>query len=100
MVQSGSPVEQFIEDCLSFGTDCRVSESSLWTAYRAWTTRTGHVEMKRTNMMKAIEDATRSKSVARKPSIRIGDVTHRGFEGLSINTVPLIANVFPFADRH
>ncbi len=100
MVQGGSPVEQFIEDCLSFGTDCRVSESSLWTAYRAWTTRTGHVEMKRTNMMKAIEDATRSKSVARKPSIRIGDVTHRGFEGLSINTVPLIANVFPFADRH
>jgi len=100
MIQSGSPVEQFIEDCLSFGTDCRVSETSLWTAYRAWTTKTGHVEMKRTNMMKAIEDATRSKSVVRKPSIRIEGVTHRGFEGISINTVPLSANVYPFADHH
>ncbi|GAB3216034.1 phage/plasmid primase, P4 family [Pseudaeromonas pectinilytica] len=79
MIQSGSPVEQFIDECLTFGADHRIADSTIWTAYGAWVARTGHDGMKRHNLMKALEDATRAKGVRRQKSVRIGISDHRGF---------------------
>ncbi|MFI0489832.1 MAG: DUF5906 domain-containing protein [Yersinia sp. (in: enterobacteria)] len=83
MVQGGSPVEQFIDDCLIFGSEYRISESVIWTVCQSWITMTGHERMNRTHLMKALEDATRGKGM-RKKSLRIENKDRRGFDGLAI----------------
>ncbi|MFI0487892.1 MAG: hypothetical protein ACH344_00930 [Yersinia sp. (in: enterobacteria)] len=84
MIQGGSPVEQFIDDCLIFGSEYRISESVIWTVYQSWITMTEHERMNRTHLMKALEDATRGKGVMRKKSLRIENKDRRGFDGLAI----------------
>lgn len=86
MIQSGSPVEQFIDECLTFGTDHRIADSTIWTAYMAWVARTGHEAMTRRNLLKALEDATRAKGVRRHKSVRIGISDHRGFLGVTLKS--------------
>ena len=94
MIQSGSPVEQFIDDCLTFGADHRIADATIWTAYGAWIARTGHEGMTRRNLMKALEDATRAKGVRRHKSVRIGNTDHQGFYGLTLTQSAEGMNVF------
>jgi putative DNA primase/helicase len=99
MIQSGSPVEQFIDECLTFGADHRIADATLWTAYGAWLARTGHEGMTRRNLMKALEDATRAKGVRRHKSVRIGISDHRGFYGVTLKSSAEGVNVLPFANH-
>ena len=96
MIQSGSPVEQFIAECLTFGTDHRIADSTIWTAYGAWVARTGYEAMTRRNLMKALEDATRGRGVMRKSSIRFDNLTTKpsGFYGVTLKQTVEGANVF------
>lgn len=99
MIQSGSPVEQFIDESLTFGTDHRIADSTIWTAYVAWVARTGHEAMTRRNLLKALEDATRAKGVRRHKSVRIGISDHRGFLGVTLKSSAEGVNVLPFANH-
>lgn len=99
MIQSGSPVEQFIDECLTFGTDHRIADSTIWTAYGAWVARTGYEAMARRNLMKALEDATRGRGVRRHKSVRIGISDHRGFHGVTLKSSAEGVNVLPFANH-
>lgn len=99
MIQSGSPVEQFIDECLTFGTDHRIADSTIWTVYGAWVARTGHEAMTRRNLMKALEDATRAKGVRRQKSVRIGISDHRGFYGVTLKSSAEGVNVLPFVNH-
>lgn len=99
MIQSGSPVEQFIDESLTFGTDHRIADSTIWTAYGAWVARTGHEAMTRRNLLKALEDATRAKGVRRHKSVRIGISDHRGFHGVTLKSSAEGVNVLPFANH-
>jgi len=94
MVISGSPIEQFITDRLSLGMTKahRVTETDLWTGYRAWCSTQGHEEMKRRDFLKALEDALRGKGAKRKTNMRIGDKVAPGFDGVSYNTVMIDAH--------
>lgn len=84
MVASGSPIEHYVTDRMVLGQGQRATEAELWADYYNWHINEGHEQMKRRDFMKSLEDALRSRGVKRKGSMRFGDSTQRGFEGVAL----------------
>lgn len=83
IAEAYSPVKRFVEECCEVARDYQLTSRELYETYRAWTMSEGEEPMRPKNLVGAIRDAYRGRSV-RYGVHWIKGKSERGFKGLRL----------------
>jgi phage/plasmid-associated DNA primase len=89
MKQQGSPINQFITDCLIVGETEKAFDKDIKASYRNWCAVNDEFQLKGADLFTALQDALRSQGATRKSSVRIDPYPSplRGFTGISVKPI-------------